>query len=98
MLTVTLRYPGTDIQVNAIACRYIATTVAAVGHPVVAVEVIHDTTNPMPVQAYECYSNTLEVIVLPANTLLQVRPYLIYPIYPPASHDSESGPYRPGFG
>lgn len=96
MLTVTLRYPAQDFQVNAIACRYIATTVAALAHPVVAIEVIHDRMNPTPVQAYECYSNALEVIVLPANALVQVRPYLIHPVYPPAPDDAGGGRYRGG--
>jgi hypothetical protein len=91
MLTVTLRYPAQDFQVNAIGCRYIATRVAAVAHPVVAIEVIHDRMTPMPILAYECYAHDLEVIVLPANALVQVRPYLLYP---PGPDDGEGEPHR----
>lgn len=76
MLTVTLQYPGQQLQVNAIACRYIATDVPGIPHPVIAVEVIRDPMNQVPLQQYQCYANVLEVIVLPANALLHVRPYL----------------------
>jgi hypothetical protein len=80
MLTVMLQYPGRVVQLNAISCRYISASLALPApHPVVAVEVIRDPMNQMPIEAYVCNTGMLEVIVLPANALLQVRPYLIYP-------------------
>jgi hypothetical protein len=97
MLTVTLQYPGQPVQVNAIACRYIAATVQAGTTPrrVVAVEVIRDPMTPIPLQAYHCNANLLEVIRLPANALIHVRPYVPYPelIGPP-----QEPPYPTGFG
>ncbi|MGH7295948.1 MAG: hypothetical protein ACRELB_13490 [Polyangiaceae bacterium] len=105
MLTVTLRYPTQDVQVNAIGCRYIATTVATMGHPVVAIEVIEDPLNPTPIVPYQCYAEMLSVIALPDNYLIQVRPYFLYP--PPPSEPSSDPPLdewgrvrkpRDGFG
>lgn len=83
MLTVVLQYPTQQLQVNAISCRYLPATVQTMqqGVPapqrVVAVEVISDPGTPNPVQPYQCYSNQLQAIVLPANALLQVRPYIV---------------------
>ncbi|MGH7271824.1 MAG: hypothetical protein ACREJ3_15445 [Polyangiaceae bacterium] len=81
MLTVTLQYPGQAVQVNAIACRYIPAIVfiADVAQRVIAIEVIRDPMNPVPIQPYPCYANLLEIIRLPANALLHVRPYLPFP-------------------
>ncbi len=82
MLTVMLQYPGYVLPVNAIACRFIPATIPVAQQPapvfqrVVAVEVIRDPMNPTPMQPYQTNANLLEVIVLPANALLTVRPYL----------------------
>lgn len=80
MLTVTLQYPGQLQQMNVVACRYIAATVyeGGIPHRVVAIEVIRDPMNPVPIQPYQCYANLLEVIVLPANALLHLNPYVPY--------------------
>jgi hypothetical protein len=83
MLTVTLQYPGYVVQVNAISCRYIPATVQVMQQViqqqqrVVAIEVIRDPMNQIPMQPYQVPANLLEVIVLPANALLQVRPYIV---------------------
>ncbi len=77
MLTVTLTYPDGPRIVNAISCRYIPTTVQIQGQArrVVAVEVLHDSMNPMPAQPYYCNPALLEKIVLPSQSLQLVRPY-----------------------
>jgi hypothetical protein len=77
MLTVTLSYPSGPRIVNAISCRYIPVTVQIQGQPrrVVAVEVLHDPANPMPAQPYYCNPELLEKIVLPSQSLQQVKPY-----------------------
>ena len=77
MLTVTLSYPTGPRIVNAISCRYIPATVQIHGQPrrVVAVEVLHDPTNPTPAQPYYCNPALLEKIVLPSQSLQLMKPY-----------------------
>jgi hypothetical protein len=78
MLRVTLSYPSGDRIVNAISCRYVPATVTAQqqARRVVAIEVLHDPSNPNPAQAYFCNPGTLERIVLPSQALREVRPYI----------------------
>jgi len=78
MLRVTLMYPSGPKIVNAISCRYIPATVQGGQqvHKVVAVEVLHDPTNPNPAGPYFANPALLEKIVLPANALTDLRPYV----------------------
>jgi hypothetical protein len=81
MLTVTLQYPGQPPEVNAIACRYIVGAIYSgpAPHRVIAIEVIHDPMRPVPAEPYECFASLLNIIRLPANALLHVRPYVPAP-------------------
>ena len=77
MMTVTLVTPDGPLMVHAISCRYVPATVhVPQPHRVVAVEVIHDPNNPIPLQPYHCDPNLLARMVVPANALQSVRPYL----------------------
>jgi hypothetical protein len=77
MLTVTLDLHGTNGELHAISCRYIHSVDEATAHHGVAIEVVHDPVSPTPAKAYACHMYKLAVLVLPANALLQVRPYRI---------------------
>ncbi len=85
MLTVTLSYPDGPQIFNAISCRYIPATVQIQGQPrrVVAVEVLYDPRNQMPAQPYVCNTALLTKIVLPSQSLLQIKPYEMIGRYPP---------------
>jgi hypothetical protein len=78
MLRVTLTYPTGPRVVIAISCRYVPVSVQAGQqvHKVVAVEVLHDPTNPTPGGPYFANPALLEKIVLPANALTDLRPYV----------------------
>jgi len=78
MLRITLTYPSGLRIVNAISCRYVPATVQAgqMMHKVVAVEVLHDPANPNPSGPYFANAALLEKIVLPANALTDLRPYV----------------------
>jgi hypothetical protein len=88
MITVVLEAPGGPRVVNAINCRYVPAivqvrrqTVQETHHRVVAVEVIYDTANPIPLQPYHCNPNLLTIELFPANALRHVRPY-VPPVLP----------------
>jgi hypothetical protein len=80
MVTVTLAYPGVatgERTVNAILCRYIAVMAEVAGQPqrVIAVEIVHDPINPVPIAPYLFNSAYAERIVLPASSVRLIQPY-----------------------
>ncbi len=85
MLAVTLGYPGPQPELlNVISCRYVPLMMPGPPpHRVIAVEIIHDPNNPTPLQPYQCYANQLAFLVLPANALLHVQPYVVFNVPPP---------------
>jgi hypothetical protein len=79
MLTLVIDTPNGPRGINAINCRYVPAWV----NPqlrVVAVEVIHDPFNPIPVQAYFCDPDHLRTELFPADALRHVRPYRVPPV------------------
>ena len=85
MLTVTLSYPSGPQIYNAISCRYIPATVQIQGQlrRVVAIEVLYDSQNQLPARPYVCNAALLTKIVLPSQSLLQIKPYEMIGPYPP---------------
>lgn len=80
MVTVTLAYPGLpdgERVVNAISCRYVSVTVDIGGQPrrVVAVEIVHDPMNPVPIAPYVFNTAYAERMVLPAASLRLIQPF-----------------------
>jgi len=79
MLTVALLYPSGPRVVNANSCRYVPVTVQIQGEArrAIAIEVIHDPANPIPLSSYAFNAALAERIVLPASSLQRVQPYVV---------------------
>jgi hypothetical protein len=74
MLTLVIDTPNGQRGINAINCRYVPASLNPQVR-VVAVEVIHDGNNPMPMQPYYCDPGLLTTELFPATALRHVRPY-----------------------